>query len=121
MDIEFKEMHFFNKYLFDGFLIQHYLRKAVPSKYQKIISKLRLSSHMLWQLKLEDMIKTNRNDRKCFNCSDYFEDEFHFILVCPKYNDYRLRFLKKYYWEKPSMFKLLQLFLTQKILQNCAI
>ena len=87
--------------LFDGFLIQHFLRKAVPSKYQ--------------------YDKTNRNDRKCFNCSDYFEDEFHFILVCPKYDDDRLRFLKKFYWEKPSMFKLLQLFLTQKILQNCAI
>ena len=27
--------------------------------------------------------KTNRIDRKCFNCSDYVEDEFHFILVCP--------------------------------------
>ena len=67
MDIEFKEMHFFYKYLFDGFLIQHYLREAVPSKYQKNISKLRLSSHAL-AIKTGRYDKTNRNDRKCYNC-----------------------------------------------------
>ena len=63
--------------------------------------------------------KTNRNDRKCFNCSDYVEDEFHFILVSPLYNDYTLHFLKKYYWEKPSMFKLLQLFNSENFTGLC--
>ena len=73
---------------------------------------------MLWQLKLEDKIKQTEmidSDNKIKQTemidSDNVEDldEFHFILVCPKYNDYRLRFLKDYYWEKHSMFKLLQL------------
>ena len=63
--------------------------------------------------------KTNRNDIKFFNCSDYVEDEFHFILVSPKHNDYRLRFLKKYYLGKPSMFKLLQLFNSENFKGLC--
>ena len=46
---------------------------------------------------------------------------FHFILACPKYNDYRLRFLKKYYWEKPSMFKLLQLFNLENFKELCNV
>ena len=101
-------------YKIDGFHIQYYLKKAIPSKYQKNISKLRLSSHTL-AIETVRYNKTNRNDIKCFNSSDYVEDEFHFILVCPKYNDYRLRFLKKYYWEKLSMFKLLQLFNSENL------
>ena len=34
-DIENSKKCFFYKYLIDGFHIQHYLRKATPSKYQK--------------------------------------------------------------------------------------
>ena len=37
------------------------------------------------------------------------EDEYHFILQCEKYIDVRRRFLKKYYWQRPSCFKLVQL------------
>ena len=76
------------------------LRKGIPSKYlKKKPTKLRLSSHAL-AIETEINNKTDENDRKCCNCSDYVESEFHFILVCPKYYDYRLRFLKKYYREK---------------------
>ena len=41
-DIENSKKCIFYKYLIDGFHIQHYLRKAIPSKYQKIISKFKL-------------------------------------------------------------------------------
>ena len=37
------------------------------------------------------------------------EDEFHFVLQCTKYNDLRKKYIKKYYWSKPSTFKLVQL------------
>ena len=93
-------------------------KKSFPSKYQQIIAKLKLTSHAL-AIETGRYNKTNRNDRKCLNCSDYVEDEFHFILVCPKYNEYRLRFLKKYYWEKPLMFNLLQLFNSEKFSESC--
>ena len=35
-DIENSKKCIFYKYLIDGFHIQHYLRKAIPSKYQKL-------------------------------------------------------------------------------------
>ena len=36
------------------------------------------------------------------------EDEYHYILQCEKYIDVR-RYLKKYYWQMSSCFKLVQL------------
>ena len=75
--------------------MEFWLRK-VTSKYLKKI-KLRLSSHAL---PIETGIYNKENEREYCNCSDYLKNDFYFILVCPKYNDYRLRFIKKYYWEK---------------------
>ena len=46
----------------------------------------------------------------CDVCNDScIEDEFHFILRCKKYDDMRKKYIKPYYWKKPSAFKLVQL------------
>ena len=37
----------FYKYLIDGLYIQCYLRKSIPVKFQKCISRIRLCSHQL--------------------------------------------------------------------------
>ena len=37
------------------------------------------------------------------------EDEYHFILECDKYYDIRCKYIKSYYYERPSTFKLVQL------------
>ena len=37
------------------------------------------------------------------------EDEFHFILKCPLYDELRKKYIKKFYYVKPSVFKLVQL------------
>ena len=37
------------------------------------------------------------------------EDEYHFILVCKKYDNIRKAYIKPYYWRRPSSFKLVQL------------
>jgi hypothetical protein len=42
------------------------------------------------------------------------EDEYHFILQCEKYIDVR-RYFKKYYWQMPSCFKLIQLLSVRNI------
>jgi hypothetical protein len=36
------------------------------------------------------------------------EDEMHFILLCPSYVNLRKKFIKSYYWKKPSVYKMLQ-------------
>ena len=38
------------------------------------------------------------------------EDEFHFVLVCPAFLDIREKYIKPYYYRKPSFFKFVQLF-----------
>jgi hypothetical protein len=50
------------------------------------------------------------HERVCSMCNlNVVEDEYHFILQCEKYIDVRRRYLKKYYWQIPSCFKLVQL------------
>ena len=51
-----------------------------------------------------------RHERVCSMCNlNVVKDEYHFILQCEKYIDVRRRYLKKYYWQMPSCFKLVQL------------
>ena len=50
-------------------------------------------------------------NRICKLCSyKDVEDEYHFIFICPVYEKLRKLYINKYYYEKPSMYKLLQLF-----------
>ena len=37
------------------------------------------------------------------------EDQFHFVLVCPKHLILRQKYIKPYYLKKPSVYKLCQL------------
>jgi hypothetical protein len=77
-----------------------------------------LSSHKL-AIEVGRLKKVDRGCRKCFNCDSLIEDEFHFILKCPVYNNLRKRYIKPYYWKKPSVFKLLQLYSAQNIKDMC--
>jgi hypothetical protein len=48
--------------------------------------------------------------RTCNVCyENTIEDEYHFILVCKKYDNIRKIYIKQYYWRRPSSFKLVQL------------
>ena len=37
------------------------------------------------------------------------EDEFHFIFVCSIYSNIRSKYIKKYFFQRPSMFKFIEL------------
>ena len=97
------------KYLVDNFTIQYYLQKSLNPTYRKYLSKFRLSAHSL-NIEKGRYNNTNRRDRICTLCnSSDIEDEFHFILKCPIYNDLRVNYIKNYYYRRPSVFKLVQL------------
>ena len=49
------------------------------------------------------------------------EDEYHFILKCPFNTNLRHLHIKKYYWSKPSVFKLVQLLSVQNRKELCNI
>lgn len=53
---------------------------------------------------------TNREQRLCLQCNQrMIEDEYHFVLVCPKYRDLRLNHLPKYYTKWPTLQKFINL------------
>lgn len=54
-----------------------------------------------------------KEQRLCIFCHLDVEDEYHFIFKCSMYHEYRKLYIKKYYWYKPSMYKLLQLLSTE--------
>ncbi|XP_078312623.1 uncharacterized protein LOC144619140 [Crassostrea virginica] len=106
------------KYLVDNFCLQFYLEKSIPKLYKKCITKIRVSSHNLC---IESGRHKNipRDKRFCKTCTSTIEDEYHFILVCPVYKELRSKFLKKYYWGKPSMFKLIRLLSVNNVKELC--
>ena len=56
-------------------------------------------------------IRVAYDERKCRVCN-ILEDEFHFIFECPVYSNLRKLYIDKYYINRPSMFKLIELFKT---------
>ena len=82
--------------------------------------KYRLSSHKL-------NVETGRyqgvdiSQRICTLCdNNEIEDEIHFILLCPSYSALRTLYIKPYFYRRPSVFKMIQLFSSNnvKILRN---
>ena len=72
---------------------------------------MRLSSHSL-RIHTGRYVNSSvpRNERYCLYCRLHdIEDEFHFILKCPCYSEIRKRFIKKYYYNRPSMSKFVEL------------
>ena len=109
------------KHLTGSWSLQVYLRKpGIPETYRKCITKLRLSAHKL-AIESGRYSRTMRSDRLCTVCDLHdIEDEFHFVLVCPKYKDIRATFIPSIYFRQPNMYKFVQFINTtsQKKLSN---
>jgi hypothetical protein len=108
------------KYVKEGFELQLYLTKSIASLYVQNISKYCLSAQIL---EIQHGIFNNipRNERKCKLCLECIKDEYHFILVCPFYNDSTKQYLKKYHYKHSSTFKLVQLLSTENITELCKL
>lgn len=84
----------FEKYL--------YLRNCES---RKLISLFRSST---CKIEIEEgrFIGTAREDRLCQHCTlNVIEDEYHFIMVCPKYRNLRLKYFPKYFTRWPTVQK----------------
>ena len=103
------------------FQFQPYLENINVCKYMKSVCKLRMSSHRLaiesgrWARPVRIPIE----ERKCVYC-DLLEDEFHFVLECKCYTELRNKYIPRYFFRRPSMFKFVELLNTTntKILRN---
>jgi len=73
------------------------------------LAKLRLSSHKL-NIVIGRHNTIDRQDRKCIRCNlNNIEDECHFVLVSPDYINLRNAYIPKYYSNRPSVLKFIEL------------
>ena len=97
------------------FQLQPYLEKINIVKFQNAVSRVRVASHRL-EIEAGRWARPNRipiNDRKCRVCN-VLEDEYHFVIECSLYKELRDKYIPKYYWLRPSMFKFVQLMKSNK-------
>ena len=88
----------------------------LPLNLRSMLSKLRLSSHSLRiQTGRYSNVCLPRNERICLYCTTRdIEDEYHFVITCPVYTEIRKKYIKRYYYKRPSMYKFVQLMRTSK-------
>ena len=83
--------------------------QPIALKYKHILSKYRLSAHIL-SIETGRYHQIARNGRICSLCiMNILEDEYHFVVVCPFYSNIRYKYIKPFYYNTPSTFKLTHL------------
>ena len=93
----------------DDFSMSEYLKILHNEKLRNVVSKVRLSFHRL-AIESGRHIGTERQNRKCIFCTtNDIEDEYHFVLICPRYSNLRMHYIKICYYRDPSMLKFIQL------------
>ena len=93
-----------------SFQFQPYLENVNEYEFCNAISRLRLSSHRL-EVEAGRWVRINNvqaNERKCTLCN-VMEDKYHFVMECQRYTELRKKYLSKYYLQRPSMFKFVDL------------
>lgn len=107
----------------EGLELSVYLMKINNFKHRQIISKIRMSSHCL-NIEYGRHRNIERQNRLCELCDKLtIEDEFHFVLECNIFKDIRMKFIPKYYRQRPSMMKFVELMKTEnkRLLHNIAL
>ena len=94
-----------------GFAIEKYLSCNTNEKYRIALTRLRCSSHSLEiEVGRYHYNRTDRQKRLCKLCNmNMVENEYHFVLVCPAYNDLRRQYLPPHYCRWPSNNKFINL------------
>ena len=95
----------------DNFEMEPYLENIISRNLRIALTKLRISAHSLRiQTGRYSRDRVDRNLRYCLICNaNEIEDEFHFILMCPAYENLRKIHIKRYYRNRPNMHKFVQL------------
>ena len=87
------------------FKFEPYQKYVSVNKYRNALTKFRLSAHNL-AVKTGRHDGLDRNHRKCAKClMNILENEYHFLLICPKYLHLRRKFLRPYFCPWPTLQK----------------
>ena len=92
---------------FKGELVYERYLDILPYKLRIGIFQLRLAAHQLRIV--TGRYSQNRVDhalRLCTLCNgSHIEDEYHFVAICPAYNRLREKYIRPYYYKRPSVHK----------------
>ena len=100
------QFYFYNKLKLEK---SDYWDKQLPFKFKSEFCRLLCSCH---RLEVEVGRRTNipRGDRICLLCPlNEVEDEIHFLLKCPKFNDLRTKFIQAEYINNPGLNSMISL------------
>ena len=91
--------------------IEPYLRRNISYTLRTTFTKMRLSSHkLLVERGRWVKPKINYCDRLCTLCHKHdIQDEYHALMICSRYESLRKKYLKPYYYKRPSVYKFIQL------------
>ena len=82
-----------------------YINTIKNKAYRQTLSRFRLSSHQL-EIETGRYVGLERDERLCRKCNTRMvEDEYHFLLICPHYNDIRMKYFSRYFCHWPNMSK----------------
>ena len=88
--------------------LQRYFK--LPSQYMYAFCKFRCANSKIPTI-VGRYSNTPIEDRKCTLCeSNEIGDEFHYLFQCSKFNDGRIKYIKKHYYNNPSEYKMNRLF-----------
>ena len=75
------------------FKIEPYLQNIKNVQLRKSFTRFRCSSHFL-EIERGRYVGKLENERLCSTCG-IIEDEFHFVMICPLYNNLRINLMGK--------------------------
>ena len=90
--------------------LEPYLENSVSTKIlRSAFTKIRVSFHSLKiQTCRYERERIERQYRYCELCNNGdIEDDFHFIFICHHYKNLRMKYIKRFYRCRPSMYKLI--------------
>ena len=102
------------------FKFEDYLINITNNEIRKNLTRLRLSAHKL-AIKAGRYSGVERENRICEHCNyNTVESEYHYLLICPKYYELRLKYLPRVAW--PTINKYINIMTTKnsKLLFNIA-
>ena len=93
--------------------LQKYLL-TLPSQYMYAMCKFKCSNHRM-PIVSGRYANVSVDERKCELCelNDHYNqigDEFHYLFNCPFFREDRVRYMKRFYYISPNMYKMTQLF-----------